>query len=71
MIELGKTIIFIGLSLILVGVLIIIFGKFNHLGRLPGDILLKKGSFKLYFPITSCILLSLIFSLIMFLISKK
>ena len=71
MVELGKNIIFIGLALVLAGFLVLILGKFSHAGRLPGDIFVKKGNFAFYFPLTTCIFLSLILSLIMFFISKK
>jgi hypothetical protein len=71
MAPIGKTIIFIGLVLVLFGFLILMLGKFTHTGRLPGDLFIKKGNFTFYFPLTTCILLSLILSLIMFFISKK
>ncbi len=71
MVELGRTIIFIGLTLVLVGFLVLMLGKFSHLGRLPGDIFVKKGHFTFYFPLTTGIILSFIFSLIVFFLSKK
>ncbi|MBI3602607.1 MAG: DUF2905 domain-containing protein [Candidatus Omnitrophica bacterium] len=71
MVEFGKTIIFVGLALVLAGFLVLMLGKFSHLGRLPGDIFVKKGSFSFYFPLTTCFILSLIFSLVMFFLSKK
>jgi len=71
MVELGRTIIFIGLFLLLVGFLVLMLGKFSHLGRLPGDIFIKKGNFTFYFPFTTGIILSLIFSLVIFFLSKK
>ena len=67
----GKTIIFIGLALVLGGFVILLLGKFTPIGRLPGDISIKKGNFTFYFPLATCIVLSLLASLIMFLISKK
>lgn len=69
--EIGKTILFIGITLVLLGLIVMALGKFSHVGRLPGDMFIKKGNFTFYFPLTTCILLSLILSLIMFFISKK
>jgi hypothetical protein len=64
----GKMFIISGLVFIFLGILF--SGKLAHLGRLPGDILIEKGNFKFYFPITSSLLISLIISLI-FIILKN
>jgi len=41
-----------------------------YLGRLPGDVHIERPDFSIYLPITSCILISLFLSLVVFLISK-
>ena len=69
--DLGKSIITIGIVLIIVGVIMTMVGKIPGVGKLPGDILIKKENFSFYFPLTSCILLSIIFSVIMYLLGKK
>jgi hypothetical protein len=57
--------------LIFVGVLMILFGLLiPFTGKLPGDIYFKKGNFSFYFPLATCLILSLIFSLIFYLISR-
>ena len=67
----GKTIIIIWIILIFVGIVIWSFGdKLNWLGNLPGDIRVKKGNFSFYMPLTSMILLSIIVSLIIWIIRK-
>lgn len=71
MMDLAKNIIYLGLILILAGGIIFLFGKFININRLPGDIFIKKENFTFYFPITSCIFLSIVISLIMFFIYKK
>jgi hypothetical protein len=71
MVEFGKVLTFIGLALVFIGFLIVMLGKISPIGRLPGDIFIKKGDFTFYFPLTTCVLLSIIISLIMFFISKK
>lgn len=57
--------------LILIGTILIIFGlilKFNF--RLPGDILIQKENFTFYFPIGTSIVISILLSLIIFLLNK-
>jgi hypothetical protein len=67
----GKSIIFIGIVLIIVGILMTVADKVPGVGKLPGDIFIKKENFSFYFPLTTCILLSVILSAIMYLLGKK
>ena len=60
----GKTVLFIGVVLVGVGVLLMLSPKIPLLGRLPGDIHVEKDNFSFYFPITTCIIVSAILSLI-------
>jgi len=69
--DLGKTVITIGIILVAVGILMTIAGKIPGVGKLPGDILIKKENFSFYFPLTTCILLSIILSTIMYLFGRK
>lgn len=57
-----------GIVLIAVGLVWMAVGRFLHLGRLPGDIVIEKENFKFYFPIVTCIVLSVVLSLIMYII---
>lgn len=67
----GKIIIFIGLGVVVVGVLIYFFhDKLHWIGRLPGDIRVEKQNVRFYFPVTTMILLSLAVSGILALIRK-
>ncbi len=67
----GKYIIFIGLALVLVGLLVYFFSdKLHWLGRLPGDIRVERENFRFYFPLTTMILLSLLLTLVVNLIKK-
>ena len=69
--ETGKWIITIGALLVLAGVVIYFFhDKLNWIGRLPGDIRIEKDNFRFYFPITTMIIFSVVFSLIMQLIKR-
>jgi len=67
----GKLLIFIGIILVLVGIIFTFTGKIPWLGKLPGDIYIKKENFTLCFPLATSILLSVVLSLILFLIGKK
>ena len=69
--DLGRSIITIGIVLVIVGVLMTVAGKIPGVGKLPGDIFIKKENFSFYFPLTTCILLSIIFSAIMYFLGKK
>ena len=61
----------IGKLLIGMGVVLILFGLFvSVVGKLPGDIVIKKENFTFYFPIATSILLSIVLSLLFYLFSK-
>jgi hypothetical protein len=71
----GKLIIFIGLLLMLIGGFITVLGKLSGggglgwFGKLPGDILIKRDAFSFYFPLTTSILISVLISLVAYLLS--
>lgn len=67
----GRILIFTGAIIITIGVLFIVASKVPWFGRLPGDIYIKKGNFTFYFPISTCILISIIISFILFLIGRR
>jgi hypothetical protein len=57
---LGKSLVLIGISILLIGVLIWGLSSLPYIGRLPGDIYLRRGNFTFYFPLATCILISII-----------
>jgi hypothetical protein len=65
----GKALVLVGTIFILLGVAFIVFGKLPVVGKLPGDILVKKHNFTFYFPLTTSILISVIISAVMILVS--
>jgi len=69
--HIAKMMIISGIILIVTGVFFYFFGKSIGLGRLPGDILIKKENFMLYLPITTCLIFSLILSLLLYLWNQK
>ena len=67
----GKYLIVIGVIIIFTGLVIYFFhDKFHWIGRLPGDIKIDKGNFKIYFPVTTMILLSIGITSMIHLIKK-
>ena len=68
--ELGKLLVIVGVVIVVIGLLLWSgLGK-GWLGRLPGDIHYSRGDFSFYFPIVTCILLSLILSIILWFFRK-
>jgi hypothetical protein len=67
---LGKALIVFGLIITVLGIIVTFAGKVPWLGRLPGDIYIKKENFTFYFPLATGVLLSVIVSLILWLLRK-
>jgi hypothetical protein len=66
----GKLLIISGAFLIVTGVCVLYADKIPFFGKLPGDISIERENFKFYFPLASCILISLLISLVLFLINR-
>ena len=65
-----RFLIFFGLFIALLGVLFIFCEKTSLMGRLPGDIFLQKGNFRFLFPIVSCLVLSVVLTILVNLVLK-
>jgi len=69
--SLGKVLLGAGGLLILVGLIVVLAGRMNiPLGRLPGDISYRGKNTAFFFPITTCIILSIVLSFVMWLVNK-
>jgi hypothetical protein len=70
--QLGKLLIIFGVVLVIVGGLFLLGAKLPwlRLGRLPGDIIWERGSVRIYFPLVTSILLSLLLTLIFWLLRR-
>ena len=70
--SLGKSLIIIGVIVSIIGVGVVVFSRYKipFLGKLPGDILIQKKNFTFYFPLATSILVSVVLSLILFVISR-
>lgn len=66
----GRTLIIVGIILAGIGVLFMLADKIPYVGRLPGDLYIKKDRFSFYFPITTSIIISIILTIIFSLFRK-
>jgi hypothetical protein len=67
---LGKMLILVGVFIILVGIFLVLGEKIPWIGRLPGDIIIRKKNFTLYFPIVTSIIISILLTLFFALFRK-
>ncbi|MGE0821781.1 MAG: DUF2905 domain-containing protein [Candidatus Binatia bacterium] len=70
MTELGKILIVVGAVFLCFGILFTMGGKLPWFGRLPGDIVIQREHFSFYFPLTTCILLSVVLSVLFALLRR-
>ena len=63
--NLGKILIYIGIGIAILGGLLLLFSKVPFIGKLPGDIIIKKENFSFYFPIASGIIISIVLTIIL------
>jgi hypothetical protein len=69
--ELGRTLLGLGLLIAIVGALLIVAGRIGlPLGRLPGDIAYKGKHVSVFFPLGTCILISVVLSVLFWLFSR-
>lgn len=69
--ELGKLLLFLGAIIILIGAVLLLAGRLHlPLGRLPGDIIYRGKNTVFYFPIVTCIVISIVLSLIFWLLGR-
>ena len=69
--QLGKILIITGVILVIAGLIVYFAGnKFGWFGHLPGDIRIEKENVRIYFPITTMLLLSIAVSVVIWLVKK-
>lgn len=69
--QIGKFLILAGLLIVVIGAVMVLIGRVPFVGKLPGDIVVQRRNFTFYFPLGTSILLSIIISLIFWLLSRK
>jgi hypothetical protein len=65
MAELGRTLVVLGTLLVLVGAALLLAPRIPWLGRLPGDILIRREHVTFYFPIVTCLVVSVVLTLLL------
>ena len=70
---LGRTLIALGAAVALLGVVLVIADRFPGLriGKLPGDVSIERENFRLYFPLGTSIVVSIVLSLVLWLIGRR
>jgi len=68
--HMGKFLIVTGVVILLLGVLLYFSDRLPSIGKLPGDIVIKRENFTFYFPLATSIILSIVISVILYLINK-
>jgi hypothetical protein len=69
--QLGKALVVFGAVMMAVGVFLMFSGKLPWVGRLPGDIVIERKNFTVYFPVATSIILSVVLPLLFWLFGKK
>jgi len=68
--SIGKILIFCGVVLVVIGLILVLGDKIPWIGKLPGDIIIKRDKFTFYFPLMTSIIISIILTLLFYLFRK-
>jgi len=68
--QIGKAIVVMGVVLVAIGLFIWVLGGIPGIGRLPGDIYIRRGNLTFYFPLATSILISIVLSLLLMLMRR-
>lgn len=69
--SLGKIIMILGIVIFLIGGLMLLAGKIPYIGRLPGDIYIRRENFTFYFPLATGIILSIVLTVVLNLFFRR
>ena len=69
--HIGRMLVLLGIILAAIGALILLAGRVSWIGRLPGDILIQKKNFTFYFPLATSILVSIVLTLLFWLMGRR
>jgi hypothetical protein len=70
MAPIGKSLVFAGIAITVVGLALWGMSSVPYVGRLPGDIYIRRGNFTFYFPLVTCILLSIVATIVLSLMRR-
>jgi Protein of unknown function (DUF2905) len=68
--EIGRTLVVLGAVVAAIGLFFVLVGRLPWLGRLPGDVVVRRGGFTLYLPIATSLLLSIVLTLVLWLLRR-
>lgn len=63
--DFGRLLLIVGGGIVLLGLILLVAGRIPFLGRLPGDILVRRGSSTFFFPIVTALMLSVVLTIIL------
>ena len=66
----GRILIYLGLFLVILGIAFTLIGRIPWLGHLPGDITIERERFTFYFPLATCLIISIVLSLVLYLFRR-
>jgi hypothetical protein len=69
--DIGKILVGFGLLIALAGVVLVLVGRVPWIGRLPGDIHIQRGNFIIYFPLATSLLLSVVLTLLLYVVGRR
>ena len=69
--DIGKILVGFGLLIALAGVVLVLVGRVPWIGRLPGDIHVQRGNFTFYFPLATSLLLSVVLTLLLYVVGRR
>ena len=69
--DVGRILIAFGLLITAAGVVLVLVGRVPWIGRLPGDIHIERGNFTFYFPLATSLLLSVVLTLVLYLLGRR
>lgn len=69
--DIGKLLVGFGLLIALAGVVLVLVGRVPWIGRLPGDIHIQRGTFTFYFPLATSVLLSVVLTLLLYVVGRR
>ena len=69
--DVGKLLIVFGLVIAVVGLVLVLAGRLPWIGRLPGDIHIQRGNWTFYFPLATSLVVSIVLTLVFWLIGRR
>jgi len=69
--DLGKVLVGFGLLIALLGVVLLVAGRVPWLGRLPGDIYVRRGNWAFYFPLATSLVVSAVLTLVFWILNRR